>query len=154
MALVTVFFRAAAITGCGLILLACGDSGLGPDFDPAVEAFVELMNDHRVGVGCAALEWNGFVAEVAQDHSRDMVQRDFFAHENPDGASPFDRLTAAGIGYSRAAENIAWGYGSAASVLAGWLDSPGHRSNIENCSLTQHGVGLLETHWTHVFITP
>jgi uncharacterized protein YkwD len=39
-------------------------------------------------------------------------------------------------------------------VLAAWLNSSGHRANIENCSLTHHGVGLEGTHWTHVFLRP
>ena len=133
---------------------ACSDDTLGPDFDPEVEAFVDMANAHKRSVGCEDLAWNADVAAVAQAHSADMVQRDFFAHDNPDGYSPFDRLTNAGIAYSRAAENIAWGYGTAASVLDGWLNSAGHRTNLENCALTQAGVGLLDTRWTHLFITP
>jgi uncharacterized protein YkwD len=137
-----------------LVALACGDGPLGPEDDPAVEAFVELVNDHRASVGCPRLEWRPDVAEVAHAHSLDMVERGFFAHTNPDGASPFDRLQAAGIEYSSAAENIAWGYATAEAVLAGWLGSPGHRANIERCALTQHGIGLVDTRWTHVFVTP
>jgi len=133
---------------------ACGDSGLAPDFDPEVEAFIAIMNDHRLSVGCAPLEWNRDVAQVAQEHSRDMVQRNFFAHVNPDGDTPFDRLAAAGIEWSRAAENIAFGFSNADAVLQGWLDSPGHRANIENCGLTGHGVGQFETYWTHLFFSP
>jgi uncharacterized protein YkwD len=133
---------------------ACSDDALGPDFDPEVEAFVDMANAHRRSVGCEDLAWNAEVAAVAQAHSVDMVQRDFFAHDNPDGESPFDRLTNAGISYSRAAENIAWGYGTAAAVLDGWLNSSGHRANLENCSLTQAGLGLLETRWTHLFMNP
>jgi hypothetical protein len=48
------------------------------------------------------------VAAVAQAHSEDMVDRDVFSHTNPDRASPFDRLTEAGIAYSGAGENIAY----------------------------------------------
>lgn len=105
-----------SVTALALVA-ACGDGGLGPDFDPDVEAFVDLMNDHRLSVGC-------------------------------------DRLTDAAIAYSRTAENIAFGYPTAEAVLSGWLASPGHKANIENCALTQHGVGLLESYWTHLFITP
>jgi uncharacterized protein YkwD len=138
-------------------VLSCeGDAGFGPnpDSDPELIIFVEIMNDHRESVGCARLTWNRDVAEVAQAHSEDMVERDFFDHTNPDGKSPFDRLRDAGIAYSGAAENIAWGYPSAEAVLDGWLNSSGHRSNIENCSLTEHGVGLYQSHWTHLFIRP
>jgi uncharacterized protein YkwD len=122
--------------------------------DPDVEQFVSLLNSHRVDVGCPALEWSGPVAEVAQAHSVDMATRSFFSHTNPDGKSPFDRLSDAGVGYSSAAENIAHGYPTGAAVLSGWLGSPGHRANIENCALTQHGVGLHAARWTHVFTRP
>jgi len=140
-----------------LVLLACasdGPTGPGPGADPEVERFVALVNAHRVDVGCPELKWNGAVAAVAQAHSEDMVTRGFFSHTNPDGESPFDRLSAAGVAYSSAAENIAWGYPTAEAVLSGWLGSPGHKANIENCALTEHGVGLRDAHWTHVFIRP
>lgn len=149
-------------TACGavvvpvvsLALVACGDGVTVPEVvEPQVEAFAELVNEHRLDVGCGPLLWHTGVAEVAQAHSVDMVARDFFAHTNPDGASPFDRLTDAGIEYSLGAENIAYGYPDAVSALQGWLDSPGHRANIENCALEEHGVGLEGTHWTHLFIT-
>ena len=136
---------------------ACGsDAGVGPDPDvnPAVTTFVELMNAHRSSIGCPVLSWNPQVADVARAHSEDMVARDFFSHTNPDGDSPFDRLRDAGVSYSAAAENIAYGYPTAEAVLSGWLGSPGHRANIENCALTEHGVGLDGSHWTHVFIRP
>ena len=122
---------------------------------PAAAAeFAELVNAHRASVGCSALVWNGSVADVARAHSDDMVERDFFSHTNPDGLSPFDRLSAAGIAFTAAAENIAYGYPTAQAVLQGWLDSPGHRANIENCALTEHGVGVTRAHWTHLFIRP
>lgn len=136
-------------------LAACGDaSPTGPAISADVEEFVSLVNAHRVSVGCAALEWDGPVAAVAQAHSEDMVARDFFSHTNPDGATPWDRLAGGGVTYSLAAENIAWGYTTGEAVLDGWLGSAGHKANIENCALTHHGVGLVDWHWTHVFITP
>jgi len=147
-----------AILGLCLAAAAC-DSGepLGPELQslPAeVSEFVAGMNAHRAAVGCPELTWNEEVAGVALAHSRDMVERDYFAHTNPDGDSPFDRLAAAGVGYASAAENIAYGYPTGSAVLAGWLDSSGHRANIENCNLTEHGVGLEGSHWTHLFIRP
>ena len=141
-----------------LALLACDSTGPSAEApgsaDPAVREFVALANAHRESVGCGPLLWHDGTADVAQAHSEDMVEREFFAHQNPDGESPFDRLREAGIDWSGAAgENIAWGYPTAAAVLAGWLGSPGHRANLETCGYTHHGVGLEGTHWTHLFIT-
>jgi uncharacterized protein YkwD len=137
-------------------IAGCGDDPTGPEADasPEVSAFAALVNDHRVAVGCGPLTWVSGLADVAQAHSVDMVNRDYFDHTSPDGKSPFDRMRDAGLTFSLAAENIAWGYASAEQVLQGWLDSSGHRANIENCQLTEHGVGLHETRWTHVFRSP
>jgi uncharacterized protein YkwD len=136
---------------------ACGaDGGLGPtpEISADVQQFVQLLNQHRRAVGCSFLSWNREVAAVAQAHSDDMVDRSFFDHTNPDGNSPFDRLEDAGVAFSSAAENIAAGQASAEAVLDDWLNSSGHRANIENCALTEHGVGLTDQRWTHVFIRP
>jgi uncharacterized protein YkwD len=149
---------AIVVLGGAGVAACASDATVGPDPDigvsPSISSFAQLMNDHRMSMGCPALEWNEEVAAVAQAHSEDMVARDFFSHTNPDGDSPFDRLQAAGIGYSAAAENIAYGYHTPEAVLDAWLGSPGHRANIENCSLTEHGVGLDGTLWTHLFIRP
>ncbi|MEN8374826.1 MAG: CAP domain-containing protein [Gemmatimonadota bacterium] len=147
---------------CALALVvACGDDGpTGPgapaelELAPEVAAFVASMNSHRIAEGCAALEWDVDVEAVATAHSQDMVDRSFFSHTNPDGDGPGDRLAQAEIDYSGWAENIAAGYTSGESVLGAWLNSSGHRANIENCSLMHHGVGLVDTHWTHVFLRP
>ncbi len=117
-----------------------------------LRSFVELVNRHRVSVGCGALVWDGGVAQVAQAHSDDMARNNYFAHTNQQGLSPFDRLRAGGVTYRSAAENIAYGQSTGQQVLQSWLNSPGHRTNIENCNYTKHGVGLVQTRWTHVFI--
>lgn len=134
---------------------AMGPSGPGNGGDgTSVEQFVAEMNAHRLGEGCTDLAWHAGVATVAQDHSQDMVDRDYFSHTNPEGESPFDRLGNAGITWSGGAgENIAAGTSDASLVLELWLNSPGHRLNIENCAYTHHGVGLASGHWTHVFVT-
>lgn len=134
-------------------LAGCDTGTLEPEPGSEVQAFVSLVNSHRDAVGCPRLVWNDEVAEVARAHSRDMVDRDFFAHTNPDGDSPADRLRDAGIDYRRTAENIAHGYATGAAVLEGWLASSGHRAAIENCQLSEHGVAVVGSHWTHLFVT-
>ena len=71
---------------------------------------------------------------IAQAHSQDMADRDFFSHTGSDGRSPFQRMRDAGYSYRRAAENIAAGSTSPAEVVDMWMGSPGHRANILDCN--------------------
>jgi len=154
--------KSLALAAC--LLGACGAAAMQPGTagpyateaapDGVVREYEKLANAHRVRVGCGRLRWDGPTGSVAQAHAVDMVRRDFFSHTNPDGRSPFDRLRAAGVAYTAAAENIAFGYPTARGVLRGWLDSPGHRKNLENCRYTRHGVGLRQGKWVEVFIRP
>ncbi|HLM68573.1 MAG TPA: CAP domain-containing protein, partial [Longimicrobium sp.] len=71
------------------------------------------------------------------------------------GQQPAQRLTARGVSWRMVAENIAWTpEQDARQTLQGWINSPGHRQNLENCAYTHHGIGLRDAYWTHVFVTP
>ncbi len=146
-----------------LLLAACGNDAhpFDPDVDgnppPAASAevvvLVDRVNAHRATQGCGPLTWHEPTAQVAYAHSEDMRDRDFFSHTNPDGESPFDRLRNAGVSWSGAAgENIAWGTSSGETAFDMWINSAGHRANIENCAFTHHGVGLVDSRWTHLFL--
>jgi uncharacterized protein YkwD len=124
-----------------------------------VDQVVTLTNQQRAAQGCSALAVNATLTSVAQAHSVDMSRRNFFDHVNPDGESPFDRMSAAGYRYRLAAENIAAGQRTPQEVVTGWMNSAGHRANILNCGLTQIGVGYATggsygIYWTQDFGTP
>jgi len=112
----------------------------------------DRVNAAREAEHVPRLEYRTDISDVAAAHSRDMADRDFFAHENPDGESPRGRLRAAGLTCSVVAENIASreGYSDAPSALAEeivgqWLRSPGHRANIMDPDLEVEGVGVYAT---------
>ncbi len=113
-----------------------------------------LVNEARAAAGCGAVRADPALAAVARAHSADMRDRDYFSHDTPEGLSPFDRAEAAGITSARA-ENIAAGQRDAAAVMDAWMNSPGHRANILNCSLSTLGVGVAEgpggPWWTQLF---
>ena len=123
------------------------------DMPPEVQELVRLVNQRRASRHCAGMRWDVRLAAVAQEHSEDMARRRYFAHVDPDGVHPAERLDQAGIETWASAENIACGYRTASQVLAGWLDSPGHKRNLDDCDYTHHGIGLdVRTRtWTHVF---
>jgi uncharacterized protein YkwD len=112
-----------------------------------------LVNAARAGAGCAAVSPDPGLTAVARAHSADMRDRGYFAHVDPDGRDPFDRAAAAGV--AARAENIAAGQPDAAAVMAAWMDSPGHRRNILDCSLDSLGVGVATGSggpwWTQLF---
>ncbi|MFC1736251.1 CAP domain-containing protein [Candidatus Hydrogenedentota bacterium] len=125
------------------------------------EAF-NRINDERAARGLQALIPDTDLHAVARAHSQDMVDRDFFDHTNPDGLSPFQRMAAAGITYSKAAENIAWNQGHsnpAQTAVTAWMNSTGHRNNILNDTYTHTGMGVAATndgkyYFTQVFTKP
>jgi uncharacterized protein YkwD/stress response protein SCP2 len=127
------------------------------DADAGVFAeVIRLTNAERARAGRGALTFDARLAAAAQAHSEHMVAAGFFAHDSPDGRSVSDRVTAAGYRYARVAENIAAGQTSPAEVVAGWMDSPGHRKNILDPDVTQIGVGRANggsygVYWTQVF---
>ncbi|MFH8803762.1 CAP domain-containing protein [Streptomyces sp. NPDC017936] len=107
----------------------------------AAAEVLKLVNEERAKVGCSALSANSALADLAQEFSEDMAARGFFDHTDPDGATPWDRATKAGVS-GLGGENIARGQMDAASVMEAWMNSPGHRANILNCDFTTLGVGV------------
>jgi hypothetical protein len=72
---------------------------------------------------------------IARVRAVDMRDRGYFAHAAPDGRTVFDMLDAAGVAWSAGAEVIGWNDeptadASAACVVAAWLASPTHRSDL------------------------
>ena len=71
-----------------------------------------------------------------------MVQRNYFSHTSPGGASFVDRIMRQdyvdpGEGWTLG-ENLAWGSYQLAtpkSIVRSWMHSPGHRANILNPAL-------------------
>jgi len=80
----------------------------------------------------------------ARLHARDMAERNFFAHETPDGVTMLDRMQAAGFAGCTAGENIAQGQRSPEEVVESWISSPGHCANILSDNFTGLGVGYFD----------
>lgn len=97
------------------------------------------------GEGCfdpaPPLELDPALRSSARAHALDMADRGYFAHESPDGLSPFDRMREAGFMGCGMGENIAAGQPRAGDVVRSWLGSPGHCANMLSPSFQHIGVG-------------
>jgi uncharacterized protein YkwD len=118
----------------------------------SVEAEVHrLVNEHRTEMGLPTLEWNDIIANECRQHSQEMA----YAHTiNHDGFNERINKIGVTISWNWAGENVAYNYSAQGAVTA-WLNSPGHKSNIEsNSNLT--GVGVAydggTIYFTQIFI--
>ena len=108
-----------------------------------------------------AVEWDAKLASTALAHSRDMANRNYFAHAGADGSMVGDRAAREGYEWTRIGENIAAGQGSIERAMSSWLTSPSHCVNIMQPAFTQMGAAYFLNpasdtciYWTQVFGTP
>ncbi len=123
---------------------------------------LEAVNQVRQANGLQPLRLASDLSEIARAHSRDMMERGYFAHKSPEGHDLIVRLARSGIkDWRYIAENLAYnaGYLDPVTVaVEGWLNSPGHRRNMLNKQLTESGIGVAidnsgRIYFTQVFIT-
>ena len=116
-----------------------------------------LVNQARIAEGLPPLILDDRLFEAARLKSGDMRDRNYCGHQSPVYGSPFDMLGNLGIDYRRAGENVAMGYHTPEKVMKGWMESPGHRSNIIGADYEKTGVGVVKdssgtVYWTQLFI--
>jgi uncharacterized protein YkwD len=127
---------------------ACHNTHVAAADARAATATLCLINAQRTQRGLPKLTRSVTLGRAARAFARDMVARRFFDHVSPDGGTLEDRLRAAGWSPSGSwsiGENIAWGsgrLGTPASIVHGWMTSPGHRANILKRGFRQIGIGI------------
>jgi len=102
---------------------------------------LELINKERVKEGLNPLKADPQATLLARAHSNDMFVRGYFAHINPDGKNPFERMKEAKILFSTAGENLALAQ-TLEIAHKNLMNSPGHRANIMNPEFNRVGIGI------------
>jgi uncharacterized protein YkwD len=98
-----------------------------------------LYNCERIAAGLEPLTCDLRLVWMGREHSLDMIEQDYFRHENRDGETPFDRMDRHGIDWGGGAENLARGP-DVLDMHYSWMDSSGHRANILG-SFSHVGLG-------------
>ena len=128
-----------------------------PASTPAFTAeFVRLLNNYRTSVGLSALILDQGLSLIAQGHSDDMASlRVPFGH---DGFSNrcYEAYRVLGGG-NMCGENVAAWQTTPRIVFDAWMNSPGHRANIDESRYTHMGFafqtdGQGRYYWTHLFL--
>ncbi|MBI3026643.1 DnaJ domain-containing protein [Candidatus Woesearchaeota archaeon] len=142
-----------------------------PTINSIEEKIHGLINIEREKYDLSKLSWNDKIALAARKHSEDMVNRDYFSHDSPEGYDFSWRYSQVGFSCDiyagnyiyKGAENLhqGWTYGAiqyvngvesnrewltpdeiAKSAVEGWMNSPGHRQNILTSYWKSEGIGV------------
>ncbi|RIW27457.1 hypothetical protein D3H55_22895 [Bacillus salacetis] len=113
---------------------------------------LDITNIIRSNYDANPVEWDEQTALVAEEHSKDMFEEDYFSHESPTSGTLADRLENAGIPFGMAGENIAAQYADGPAAVHGWLNSEGHRKTLLEQDFTHIGVGVYRKYYTQNFI--
>jgi hypothetical protein len=118
------------------------------------------------GEPVAPLAMNLELLKAGRAHAQDMLDRNFFAHNAPDGSTPFERIRSAGYRFQAAGENLSFSgntrritpEGAVASMYRGLfvdegIPGRGHRTNILSPQFREAGVAFRTGRFTQNGIT-
>lgn len=106
---------------------------------------LSATNAQRSANGKASLAINAQLASAAQTKANDMAARNYWSHNTPDGKAPWYFVEQAGYSYTKAGENLAYGFGTSSQTVTGWMNSPTHRANMLDSAFTEVGFGFINS---------
>lgn len=110
--------------------------------DITVDNVVSLANVSRAENELQPLTLNSVLSNAAQAKADDMMLKQYFSHDTPEGFAPWKFIRDAGYSYIAAGENLAIDFHDAESMEIAWMNSPGHRANILNKNFQEIGIGI------------
>lgn len=114
---------------------------------------VELINDYRLSMGLNSLNNMDIIKSQAYSHTGYMIEHDNVSHDN---FYQRKNYLVSNVGADTVSENVAYGFTSAESLVNAWLNSDGHRANIEgdytdfDISAEQNSEG--KWYYTNIFV--
>jgi uncharacterized protein YkwD len=108
------------------------------------QSVLDTMNSYRADRGLPPLRFDARLQKAADDRMRDMEEQEYWAHESPDGRSPFTWVRAEGYDFQYAGENLAAGFETTEVLVASWMESPGHRDNIMSPLYSDCSISIID----------
>jgi len=101
-----------------------------------------LTNEQRISNNLGTLTENNLLKQAAQLKANDMAARGYFAHNTPEGRTPWYFLDQVNYKYKLAGENLAVNFFESVDVANAWMASPTHRANIVKKDYTEIGIAV------------
>jgi len=126
---------------------SAGESGGGVEnivTHPVATEVAEYVNFERDKAGLERLVDDPRLDASAAAKCNDMVVKNYWGHVEPDtGLHAWHFMTESGIpGNTTTGENLAHGFRSSQDTVQGWMNSPGHKANIERADYDHVGYAV------------
>jgi len=116
---------------------------LGNQSDITISSLLEHTNEARVRIGVKPLLINDKLNKAAYLKAQDMFEKQYWAHDAPDGTQPWKWFGDVNYNYNEAGENLAKNFTSTSAVMIAWMDSPEHKANIIKSSYSDVGFAVV-----------
>lgn len=98
--------------------------------DISTQELLNFTNEKRVENGLPPLAMNTELSDAALAKAEDMIEKDYWAHNSPDGTTPWYFIKNSGYNYVYAGENLAKGFTDSSDVVNAWMASSSHKENL------------------------
>lgn len=117
---------------------------LGYSSEITIQKVLDQTNIERQKQNLPLLHYNKILSESAKSKAEDMFTNNYWAHNSPQGKTPWDFFKTAGYRYSIAGENLAKDFYDTESLMKAWMNSPTHRDNILNTKYQEIGIAVVD----------
>lgn len=119
-------------------------SVLGVTADVSSQQLLLLTNQKRQEQNLSPMVLNDQLSQAALLKANDMLAKNYWAHNSPDGTSPWFYFKEAGYSYAYAGENLARGFTTPEGVINAWMQSPSHRDNMLSSRYKDIGFAVVK----------
>jgi uncharacterized protein YkwD len=98
----------------------------------------QIINNYRVSKGLNALEVINHISYKSQEHNFYMIENNVVNHDYFEQRS--NNIIAV-LGAVKVGENIAYNFTTPNSALNAWINSPGHKANLDG-DYTHFGISI------------
>ena len=112
--------------------------------DVSKAVLIELTNKERQELGLNLLKENSKLNQAALLKAQDILTYDYFAHQSPQGKTPWHWIKKANYNYQTAGENLGIGFLDSTEVHQEWNNSPSHKANLLNPKYQEIGIAIVK----------
>jgi len=124
------------------------------DYNTTELQLAQLINDYRASQGLNPLQKINHISYKSEEHNEYMIANNVVNHDYFQQRS---QNIIQVLGAVKVNENVAYNYITPEAALNAWLNSPGHKANIEG-DFTSFGISVTENpdngkkYYTNIFI--